>query len=147
MPTYAGWQLAIRIATTTGAAGLAVASNITGIQRISYRKSESMDRKEECGTRFPFYVEGIYDLSGTIERFYTGSGTWTWYSGSDKGESATSEWCIGIYPAGYATGNPKVQITGVKFNIHEESQRPAANLYTETLEFVATGSVYTGSIP
>ena len=147
MPTFAGWQLNIRIASSTGSAGLAAASNLSGIQRISYRKTENIDVKEECGTRFTFLVEGVYALTGTIERFYTGSGTWSWYSGSDKGESATKEWCIGIYPAGYSTGNPKIQITGVKFNVHEESQRPAANLYTETLDFIATGSIYTGSIP
>ena len=144
MVTYAGWQLNIRVATTTGA--LSSATNLSGIQRISYNRTENIDVKTECGTRFPFLVEGIFGLTGTIERYHTGSGIWTYFGGSTK-TGALSYYVIGIYPAGYGSGNPFIYIDGVKFNDLGGAQRPGPELFTDTIDWIATGSIQTGSVP
>ena len=144
MVTYAGWELTVQWRT-----GSDTFKTLNGIQRITYTFSNAIEVKEECGTRYPTaLVEGTFRLTGTIERFYTGSGFWTNFSygiSGSSGESAGPYIDVKISPGGTATGKPYVQLSGVKFNQNASSQRPAANLLIETWDFIGTGSISTGS--
>ena len=140
MVTYAGWSLSCQYRTSSAD----TYRTLNGIQRITYSLVEGVEVKEECGTRYPTLVEGIYGLSGTIERFYTGSGVWA--SLFVKGEAALDYCDIKIFPAGNSSGNPVITLSGIKFNSTNPTHRPAANLMLESWSFLGTGSVATGTV-
>lgn len=135
---YAGWQVQAAISGS----GITTWRLLDGIQRITYKLSEGVEAKEECGTRFVTLLEGSYGLTGTIERFYTGSGTWGMFA---VGNSTIPLYTVWIFPAGSGSGNPFIKISGIKFNDVEIQHRPMANPMTETWTFLGTGSVETGS--
>jgi hypothetical protein len=111
---------------------------------VSYSLGNSIDAKEECGTRYVTLVEGVYQVAGKIERFYTGSGTWAIF-GVAKGEAALDYCDIKIHPNGTASGQPYIQISGIKFDKIAPSHRPGANLMLEEWDFMGSGSITTGS--
>ena len=142
MVTYSGWMLAVLYKSSSASTWGA----LNGIQRITYNFTNNIEFKEECGTRFPSIVEGIYQLTGTIERFYTGSGVWAMFRGSNTDESVLLNYDLRICPAGNSTGQPYIQIGGIKFNSTSPTHRPSANLMIETWNFIGTGSLTTGTI-
>ena len=117
---------------------------LDGVQRITYKLSEGVEAKEECGTRFVTLLEGAYAVTGTIERFYTGSGPLAGIY--TIGNNPVAIYQVQIYPAGSGSGNPYVFINGVKFNDIETQNRPMANPMTETWTFLGTGSITTGTL-
>ena len=139
MVTYGGWQLASYIKTGSGAY-----IKLDGIQRVTYRLVNNIEAKEECGTRYVTLVEGVYGTTGTIERFYTGSGVWAWF-GSTKGEAGLDYCDLQIWPNGSGSTKPFIQLGGIKLNSTSPSHRPSANLMIETWDFIGTGSVTTGT--
>ena len=144
MVTYAGWQLEVRIASSLDGLG-ASNSQVGGIQRITWDYVQNLDRKEAIGRRTVYAItEGVIGLTGTIERFWTGSGTDSWTRGANETGSLT-EYYIGVYPNGYSSGQPKIILNNVKFGRRRMLQRPGSNLLTETLDFIGQ-TVTTGSV-
>ena len=144
MTTFSGWQLA-----ATWTTGSSSHKNIDGIQSIKYELVNNIETKEECGSRYVTYlVEGTYGLTGTIERFYTGSGVWsTFFQGTGStGNSPLSYGTLKVYPDGNSSGKPFILIDGIKFNKNGISHKLAANLMIESWDFIATGSVATGTV-
>ena len=115
---------------------------LDGVQRVSYKLVEGIEAKEECGTRFTTLVEGVYGLTCTLERFYTGSSTWAWFS---KCEAAVEYFDLDIWPNGSGSGKAYIRLSGLKPDSIAPSHRPAANLMTESWDFIGTGSVLTGT--
>jgi hypothetical protein len=134
---YAGWRLQSAINSGSGWIML------DGVQRVTYKLAQNVEAKEECGTRFTTLVEGSYALTGTVERFYTGSGSWTLFA---VGNQVTQNWNFRIYPAGGSSGSPYIELGGVKFSDVEVLHRPMANPMTETWTFLGTGSVANGTL-
>jgi len=148
MTTYSGWQLEVKVGTTlSGITGSSPsAGTVSGIQRITYDYDQKLERHEVTGQRTVYSItEGNIDVSGNIERFWTGSGTESWYRGSGETGSLTT-YHIGIYPNGAVSGQPYIAINTVKFGTSNKSHRPGSSLMTDTLTFVGT-RVYTGSVP
>ncbi len=103
----------------------------------------NVDAKEECGTRYPTYlIEGTYGVTGTLERFYTGSGAWGEFS---IGNAAIPYVTLRTNPTGTGSGNPYIQIDGVKMNKIGVAHKLAANLMMETWDFIGTGSITVGN--
>lgn len=138
MVSYAGWQLTVQIYTGSGNW-----ITLDGIQRITYQLVEGLEAKEECGTRYPTLKEGMYGMTGTIERFYTGSGVWDIFV---RGEGEMDYGDVKIYPNGNTGGEPYVNLAGIKFNTTSVTHRPGANLMIETWAFMGTGSVTKGTV-
>ena len=136
--TFAGWQLVVQYST----AGAGSWKTLDGIQRITYQLVEGIEAKDECGSRYPTLIEGNYGLTGTIERFYTGSGVWAIFA---TGEAGVNYHDIRINPNGTGGGQPYIQLGGIKFNTTSPTHRPGANLMIETWAFLGTGSVTTGT--
>jgi hypothetical protein len=147
MPTYAGFQLDVKVGTSlasvTGSSPSA--GNVDAIQRVSYEYNTKLERHETTGTRLVYAItEGIIDLSGTIERFYTGSGTDAWLRGANETGSLTTYY-IGIYPNGAVSGQPYIALDSVKFGKSDKSHKPGSALMTDSLEFTGT-RIWTGSL-
>lgn len=132
-----GWQTQVAISGS----GMTAWRLLDGIQRITYKLTEGTEAREECGTRFVTLVEGAYGLSGTLERFYTGSGSVGLFT---VGNTALPTYTMWIFPKGSGSGKEFHRIDGFKFNDLEVQQRPMANAMTETWTFLATGSIVTG---
>lgn len=137
MTTYAGWQLEVYVRS-----GSAAYIKLNGIQRVTYRLVEGTEAKEECGTRYSTLVEGNYGLTCSIERFYTGSGPWNWFT---KGEAALDYYDVDIWPNRSGSAKDFIRLGGLKPMSTSPSHRPSANLMTESWEFIGTGSVTTGT--
>ena len=136
MVSFAGWQLVVQWKTGS------TYTTLDGIQRVTYNLVTGVEAKEECGTRYPTYlIEGVYGTAGTIERFYTGSGTWPQFEGTGSGQVGSPYLDIRIHPDGVASGKPYINISGVKMTRTSISHRPGSNLMTETWDFIGTGSV------
>jgi hypothetical protein len=137
--SFAGWRLRVEVSGSSvfsgGTSGWIV---LDGIQRLTYKIVEGIEAKEECGTRYPTLVEGQYGTSGTLERFYTGSGSWTPYV---VGNNPVQFCALQIYPNGSGSAQPFIILSGIKFEESEVSHRPMANLMTETWTFIGTGSL------
>ncbi len=140
MTTFAGFQLTVQWKTGSSY------KTLDGIQRISYNLVNDVEAKEECGSRYPSYlVEGIYGTTGTLERFYTGSGAWPEFKGEGGASNALPIIDIRIMPNGTASGQPYIQLGGIKMNKIAVNHRPGSNLMTETWDFIGTGSLITGT--
>ena len=137
MGTFAGWQIDAYIKTGSGNY-----IRLDGIQRVSFKLVEGIDAKEECGTRYTTLIEGVYGSTCSIERFYTGPGPWVWF---DKGEAALEYFTLQIYPNKSGSGKAFIQLNGLKLQSTSPSYRPAANLMTESWDFIGTGSITTGT--
>jgi hypothetical protein len=121
------------------------AGSIDGIERITYTYNGKLERHETTGTRLVYAIsEGIIDLSGTIERFWTGSGTDSWTRGTGETGSLTTYY-IGIYPNGAVSGQPYIALDTVKFGKSEKSHKPGSALMTDSIDFIGTRE-YTGSL-
>jgi hypothetical protein len=140
MTTFAGWQLVVQWKTGSSY------KTLDGIQRISYDFVNNVEAKEECGSRYPTYlVEGIYGTTGTLERFYTGSGVWAEFQGAGGGNAALPIIDIQINPNGTASGQPYIRLGGVKLDKNSVSHRPGSNLMSESWSFTGTGSLTIGT--
>ena len=140
MTTFAGFQLNVQWKTGS------TYKTLDGIQRISYTLVNNVEAKEECGSRYPSYlVEGIYGTTGTLERFYTGSGAWPEFQGAGGGSNALPIIDIQINPNGTANGQPYIRFGGVKMNKIAVNHRPGSNLMIETWDFIGTGSLTIGT--
>jgi hypothetical protein len=88
----------------------------------------------------------VYGTAGTIERYWTGSGTIaTLFMGQPADTGSLNFVDLKVQPNGIATGQPWIIIGGVKFDKISVSHRPASNLMTESWTFTGTGSVLTGT--
>lgn len=146
MPTYAGWQLDVKVGTTlasvTGSSPSA--SSVEGIQSISYDYDQKLERHEATGTRLIYAItEGIIEITGKLERFWTGSGTDAWYRGAGETGSLTTYY-VGIYPNGAVSGQPYIALSSVKFGSSSKSHKPGSALMSDSMDFQAI-RVYTGS--
>ena len=141
MTVYSGWQL--NVYWKTGSSYFP----LDGVQRISYDLVNDVEVKEECGSRYPMtLIEGLYGVTGTLERFYTGSGVWAEFIGAGGGNTALPWVSIKIYPNGSGSAvQPYIEIPGVKMNKTSVSHRPGANLMSESWSFIATGSIVIGT--
>ncbi len=137
MVSYAGWQIDAYLQTGSG-----TFFRLDGIQRVTFKLVEGIEAKEECGTRYTQLVEGVYGNTCSIERFYTGSGPWTWFA---KGEATLDYFTLQIYPNKSGSSKPFIQLNGLKIESTSPSYRPAANLMTESWDFIGTGSITTGT--
>ena len=144
---YAGWQFQCAVvyqgASGSIPAGMTTWRLLDGVQRLTWKLSEGVEAKEECGTRFVTLLEGAYAFTGTLERFYTGSGPLTGIY--TIGNNPVAIYQIQVFPQGSGSGNPYVNFNGIKFNDIEGQSRPMANPMIETWTFLGTGSVTTGT--
>ena len=148
MTTYSGWMLEVKVgaslASVTGSSPSA--GSVEGIQEITYDYDNSLEKNEATGQRTVYYIsEGILDVSGQIKRFWTGSGTDAWSRGSGE-TGSLSTYYIGIYPNGAVSGQPYEAIDSVKFGKSSKGHRPGSALMTDTIDFVGSGRIYTGSL-
>jgi hypothetical protein len=146
MTTYAGWALVVYISTGGTLASVTGSSSqlVDGIQSIAYNYNQNIEAVEATGQRTAFaLVEGIISVTGTLERFYTGSGAFGWIGGTSTG--SITERYIGIFPNGLSSGQPYEIINNVKFNTRSPVSRPGNALRTEPMDFIGI-SVTTGSI-
>ena len=147
MPTYAGFQLDVKVGTTlasvTGSSPSA--ASVDAIQKISYDYDQKLERHDSTGLRTPYAItEGIIDITGNIERFWTGSGTDSWYRGANETGSLTTYY-IGVYPNGAVSGQPYRALDSVKFGKSAKNHKPGSALMTDSLDFMAIRE-YTGSL-
>jgi hypothetical protein len=148
MPTYAGFQLDVKVgATLASVTGSGTsAGSIEGITKIDYDYDNKLESHESTGQRTIYALtEGIIEITGTIERSWTGSGTDTWTRGTNETGSLTSRY-IGIYPNGAVSGQPYIALSEVKFGKTSKSHKPGSVLMSDTLTFIGTRE-YTGSVP
>ena len=147
MVTYSGWQLEVKVGTsldsvTGSSAGIGL---LDAIQRVTWEYDNNLERKEATGQRTSYaIVEGQIGVSGTIERFWTGSGTEAWTRGTNE-TGSLSTYYIGIYPNGAVAGQPYIAISEVKFGKRETNHRPGSNLMTDVISFEGI-RMYTGSL-
>jgi hypothetical protein len=102
---------------------------------------QGIKEHEECGSRYlAAILEGCYKTTVTIERFYSGSGPWAWMA---KGENPLDYMDIQIWPnrSGSAAGLPYITISGLKLSKATPSYRPGSTIFSETWDFIGTGSV------
>jgi hypothetical protein len=148
MTTYSGWQLDVKVGTTTASitGSSPSAGSVQGVQRVSYDYSQALERKEATGQRTVYAItEGTLNVTGNLEFFWTGSGTDAWSRGAAETGSLTT-YHIGIYPNGAVSGQPYICIASCKFGASRKQHRPGANLMTDTVDFIGT-NIYTGSVP
>ena len=155
MTVFAGWQLSVIIATGSSYGSFFYPSTgnfvVDTIQQVSYDLNNKIEAKEETGNRLVIaLVEGVFGVGGTLERYWTGSGT------SELGRFANDTpqaysfssipyYGIMIQPNGFGSGNPYIILADVKFDSQRIGHRPGSNLMTESLGFLAR-YVITGSI-
>ena len=110
-----------------------------GIQSLSYEYLQKIEAKEETGKRTASaLVEGTVGISGTIERFWTGSGIQGLGFGKNYTGSALSSYSLMVCPNGLnVAGNPYLIIADLKWDTQRITHRPGSNLMTETLGFIA----------
>jgi len=148
MTVYAGWQLTVGVggsldSVTGSGAGLVT---LDGVQRITYDYVHNLEAKEALGQRTNYAItEGVIGLTGTIERFWTGSGTHTFLTKGAGATGSVPDRHVGIYPNGRTNGQPYIGLESVKFGRRRMVQRPGSSLLTETLDFIGTQE-HTGSL-
>jgi len=129
---------------------LVTGSNITGeldgVKSVDLNYTNSLDRSEACGQRTDYAItEGNIKVSGTIERYWTGSGADKWATGG-AGTGSLSTYYIGIYPGGAVAGQPYIMVDQVKFGEQKNTHRPGSALMTSSIDFEAIRT-YSGSLP
>ena len=147
---YSGWQLAVLMATGSATGSFYSPSTgivtFDGIQSLSYDYVQRIEAKEETGKRtVAALVEGVTGITGTLERFWTGSGVQA--LGFDKSTtgSALPSRSLMLCPNGFnVVGNPYIVIADLKWDSQRVTHRPGSNLMTESLGFIATYE-YSGS--
>ena len=145
MVTFAGWQLEVYVKT-----GSAYNILLNGIQKITYDFMNDIKVMEECGSRYPTaIVEGIYATTGVIERFYTGSGMIVEFLGTGStGNSSLAFLGLMVFPEGSGStgaGKQYIEFNGIKLNKMATTQKPGSSLFTETWDWIGTGSMKTGT--
>ena len=128
--------------------GSSITGELDGVKSVDVNFSNSLDRTEACGQRTDYAItEGNIKISGTIERYWTGSGADTWNMGSGSGGTGSlSTYYIGIYPGGAVTGQPYIMLDQVKFGEQKNTHRPGSALMTSSIDFEAIRT-YSGSLP
>jgi len=134
---WKGWQLDVKISTTMNdlTGSTISAPSIHAIKAISHGIDHKLISNRGVGERFIKHVtEGVMDLSGNIERFWTGSSTEAWTRGTNEiGELTT--YYIGIYPGGAVSGQPYIILEEIKFGSSSKSFRPGSKLMIESIPF------------
>lgn len=141
MVVYAGWQLETYLKTGS------VNIKLDGVQRVSYELINNVEAKEECGSRFAQYlVEGTYATSGTIERFYTGSGAWAIFEGTGSTTNSELRYVdLFVWPNGSGSSKPFIMVNNIKMNKISESHKPSSALMSETWDFIGLGTIVRGT--
>jgi len=126
--------------------GSSITGELDGVRSVDLNYTNSLDRTESCGQRTDYAItEGNIKVSGTVERFWTGSGGDKWARGTNEtGSLATYH--IGIYPSGAVTGQPYIMVDQAKFGEQKNTHRPGSALMTSSIDFEAM-RVRTGSLP
>jgi hypothetical protein len=146
--TFSGWQLKARIASTlNGVTGSSLSgTSLDTVTKISYDYSNNVSLVGQVGERANTdIIDGKIAISGTVERFYTGSGMVGFGRGTNETGSLT-KYAIGIYPNGDVSGQPYFAFWPVKFNGPRGGAKAGASLQTEIFDFLAC-RMYTGSLP
>lgn len=127
-----GWEGAVRVATTEG--GLGTAANEAKVQSVSVSHGPNIESLYEVGSRLPQEVkEGRIEIGLDIEVRYVSGSAWPGRAGVGA-TGAHTEYYVGIYPKGYATGNPKIVLLG-KFGNWALSV-PVDGVLTESVSFM-----------
>jgi len=154
---YAGYQfkgvLAMALSSCTG--GGYDGAVLDGIQRATYDYGQDISVIKECGNRLVYgFLPGVINITGTIERAYTGSGILGFIRGTNETGSIPVQYSgsniivgphLGFYPNGYVSGQPYIVFAKVCFSGHRLTARPGNNLTTEVLDFYAK-RMFTGSL-
>jgi len=127
-----GWEGAIRVADSE--AGLATASNEPKVQSASISHGGAVEPVYEIGSRRATELkEGNIEITVSLEVLYRTDTPWPSRCGVGA-TGALTTYYLGIYPKGYATGNPKIVIEG-KFTSWSYGMTQDG-LETESIEFV-----------
>ncbi len=148
MTVYSGWQLETYVGSdlnsVTGS-GINF-TKLAGITKVTDEYSNQLSPQKNVGDRTVFtYTEGTISLSGTIEKFYFGTGSYSLTRGAGESGSLTSFY-LGIYPGGKVSGQEYICYSGVKIGDHRTQSFPGSRLKSEIWDFVATRQ-FTGSLP
>ena len=126
--------------------GSSITGELDGVKSVDLNYSNSLDRTESCGQRTDYAItEGNIKVSGTIERYWTGSGGDAWNIGGE-GTGSLTTYYIGIYPGGAVAGQPYIMVDQVKFGEQKNTHRPGSALMTSSIDFEAIRT-YSGSLP
>lgn len=105
-----GWEGALKIATTE--AGLVGATAEAKVQSVSVKHGPGLDTVYEIGSRSPVELkEGNIEISLEIKVNYVAGSLWAGKAGVGAA-GAHTEYYIGVYPAGYVAGKPKIVLLG-----------------------------------
>jgi len=105
-----GWEGAIRVADSEAA--LATASDESEVNSVSVTHGPTLEALYEIGSRKPTEIkEGNIEIGLDLEVKYVAGSAWPTRA-NVGGTGAHSEYFVGIYPKGYATGNPKIVLQG-----------------------------------
>ncbi len=149
MVVFSGWQTKFRISNTlAGLTGSSLAGvSLDGVTRVSVEYGTGVKAVGQVGGRAAYaIIEGRIDVSGTIERYFTGSGILGFVRGTNETGSIGVTPNFGIYPNGEVSGQPYEAIQGIKFSNYRTQSKPGSALKTEVLDFIGT-RLWTGSLP
>ena len=105
-----GWEGNLRVATTE--ADLATASNESKVQSVAVKHGPGLEAVYELGSRSPAELkEGNVEIGLDIKVNYVAGSLWAGKAGVGA-TGALTEYYVGVYPAGYATGKPKIVLFG-----------------------------------
>lgn len=131
MSARKGWEGAIRVATTQ--AGLAAAADVEHVESVDVDYAGGLEAVYELGSRLPKEVkEGNITIGLTITKKWVDN-VFAGYAGVG-GSGAVTEYYVGIYPEGYATGNREIVLFGKFSEWHPSMSQDGYAV--ETLNFV-----------
>jgi hypothetical protein len=111
--SVSGWEGALKVATTE--AGLVGATAEAKVQSVTVSHGPSLKRLFEIGSRLPTEIkEGNIEIALSVKVNYVSGSLWAERAGVGLSGAHTT-YFVGVYPKGYAAGNPKVVLEG-KFN-------------------------------
>jgi hypothetical protein len=145
---YSGWQVQTRLGSGLNAlTGSSLSGpKLDGNQRITTRYTTGVSSVGNCGQRANYaLIEGKITVSGTVERFYTGSGILEYVRGTNE-TGSYGYFNLAIYPNGDVSGQPFTAISDVKITDYTNTTRPGAALMSESWDFIGL-RMYTGSLP
>ncbi len=151
MPTtYEGWRLEVRVAqvlnTLTGST-ITGSAKLEGVTKVTTEYSNSLSPTKNVGDRTVYaYLPGTINISGVIERFYSGAGAYTLIRGTGGSGSLGFTGGVCVYPNSAVSGQPFELFGNVSFGDFRTQSRPGSALKIETYDFVACRH-FTGSLP
>lgn len=145
--SYVGWNTKFRIANTLdGVTGSSrTGTQLDGVTKFTYEYGTGVQPIREVGRRESYAnLEQKISLSGTIERFYTGSGILGFVRGTNE-TGSMSYFYLGYYPSGEVSGQPYEAVDRMKVTNYRTLSVPGGTLRKETLDFVGI-RVWSGSL-